>query len=193
MRKYTDEQFADAVKTSITPGEVARKVGIHPNRPNVLRRIKNLNLDCSHFLPFNEAQKILQPMDESLIFCVNSGVGRRTLKDRFLKKVAYRCQMCGNEGIHNGKPLVLAIDHINGVRNDNRLENLRLLCPNCHSQTETFCGANTKRRPLKLSNEDISLIRGLLQEGLSLEKIAHKFAVHPSTIKRVRDGVRCPL
>ena len=49
----------------------------------------------------------------------------------------------------NGKPLVLQLDHINGISNDNRIENLRFLCPNCHAQTESFAGRNKR-----YSNED---------------------------------------
>jgi hypothetical protein len=45
----------------------------------------------------------------------------------------------------NNKGLVLQLDHINGVHNDNRVENLRILCPNCHSQTDTFCAKNIKK------------------------------------------------
>lgn len=44
----------------------------------------------------------------------------------------------------NGKPLILTLDHRNGISNDHRLENLRWLCPNCNSQTETFCGRRKK-------------------------------------------------
>lgn len=55
------------------------------------------------------------------------------------------CRYCKMEPVWNNKPLVLHLDHINGNSSDNRLENLRPLCPNCHSQTETFCGKNTKK------------------------------------------------
>jgi 5-methylcytosine-specific restriction endonuclease McrA len=49
----------------------------------------------------------------------------------------------------NNKSISLQLDHINGIRTDNRLENLRLLCPNCHSQTETFCGKNNRKKKEK--------------------------------------------
>ena len=55
-----------------------------------------------------------------------------------------RCEQCGLSE-WQGKPLSVYIDHINGVRGDNRLENLRMLCPNCHSQTETYSGRNLRR------------------------------------------------
>ena len=56
-----------------------------------------------------------------------------------------RCDICGiSEWL--GRPLSIQIDHVNGIRNDNRLTNLRMLCPNCHSQTETFASRNKLRR-----------------------------------------------
>lgn len=53
-----------------------------------------------------------------------------------------QCEICGLDEIWNGKPIVCQLDHINGDRFNHRLSNLRLVCPNCHSQTETFSGKN---------------------------------------------------
>jgi hypothetical protein len=61
-----------------------------------------------------------------------------------LKKLrGERCEECGITE-HNGKPIVFQIDHTNGDRTDNRFENLKILCPNCHSQTPTFGVKNVK-------------------------------------------------
>lgn len=54
------------------------------------------------------------------------------------------CSECGVGPVWNGTALTLQLDHINGVSTDHRLDNLRILCPNCHSQTETYCGRNIK-------------------------------------------------
>ena len=68
------------------------------------------------------------------------------LKARLIKEDYIKCECvwCGIADTWNDKPIVLHLDHINGISNDHRLENLRLLCPNCHSQTDTWCGKNNK-------------------------------------------------
>ena len=68
-----------------------------------------------------------------------------SLKKRVLKNnlIEYKCAICGISEWMN-KKLILQLDHINGDNRDNRISNLRLLCPNCHSQTETYCKKNKK-------------------------------------------------
>lgn len=80
------------------------------------------------------------------IFTENSDVSRISAKRRVLKEnlIDNECSECGLKDTWNGKSIVLVLDHINGVNNDNRIENLRLLCPNCNSQTLTFSGRNVK-------------------------------------------------
>jgi hypothetical protein len=78
---------------------------------------------------------------------LRAGKGRYNIKARLLRAGILRnqCRECGlTEWL--GRPLQMHIDHINGVGADYRLENLRMLCPNCHSQTDTYGGKNAKRR-----------------------------------------------
>jgi 5-methylcytosine-specific restriction endonuclease McrA len=69
--------------------------------------------------------------------------GERLIKRLLKLGWNYRCMVCGISR-WRGQPLSLHLDHLNGIRNDNRLENLRILCPNCHSQTGTYCKRNAK-------------------------------------------------
>lgn len=73
-----------------------------------------------------------------------AGLKNRLLKEDILKN---ECSVCGIGCEWNGKPLVLHLDHIDGNRFNNALSNLRILCPNCHSQTETYCSRNRKPKP----------------------------------------------
>lgn len=85
------------------------------------------------------------------IFVFHSTTVRSNVRIRLIqnKIIPYVCAICKTTPEWLGKPLSLHLDHINGISNDHRIENLRFLCPNCHSQTETYCGRNTKR--IKLS------------------------------------------
>jgi 5-methylcytosine-specific restriction endonuclease McrA len=83
-----------------------------------------------------------KPLKEILI--QNSNYNRGHLKRRLIKEkiIPYKCQKCGLTNKWNNEDLILVLDHINGINNDNRIENLRFLCPNCNSQTKTFAGRN---------------------------------------------------
>ena len=73
------------------------------------------------------------------------------LKQKLLKEnlIENKCAICGiNEWL--GQPIVLQLHHINGDNTDNRIENLQLLCPNCHSQTDNYCGNANKNVPIKI-------------------------------------------
>lgn len=74
---------------------------------------------------------------------------RKKYKERILHEQNYKCAICQMDPIWNGKPLKFQLDHINGRINNNR-ENLRVVCPNCHSQTDNFCRTATKEGKNKL-------------------------------------------
>ena len=87
------------------------------------------------------------------VFCKESNYSRSALKARIIKDglIPYCCKKCGMGPEWNGEKLSLVLDHINGVYNDNRIDNLRFLCPNCNSQTETFAGKKGKKPKEKKS------------------------------------------
>jgi hypothetical protein len=113
-------------------------------------RILKQQIDYSHFKSGGVGgNKEEIPIEKILI--QNSSFHRGHLKERILKEklLKYECAICGQPPEWNNKPLTLVIDHINGINNDDRLHNLQFLCPNCNSQTFTFCGRNVKKNATK--------------------------------------------
>lgn len=78
------------------------------------------------------------------VFIENATIARQHVKRRIIEHniIDYVCSECGQDSIWNGKELKLQLDHINGINNDHRVENLRFLCPNCHTQQETYAAKN---------------------------------------------------
>ena len=151
-RKWTDQDFVEAVKTSFSYAQVIEKLHLRvagSNYDTVKRKIKELHLDVSHMTgqAWNQGERytplrVSQPLSEILVEH-STFINANHLRERLLREgvKAYRCEKCGNTE-WMGKPIALELHHVNGVRNDQRLENLLLLCPNCHAQTKNYRGKN---------------------------------------------------
>lgn len=143
--------------------EILAKLGYNPysgNHRTLKNRLNKYSIDIE---PLKERSKIYNKerlkllssknkIQNSDIFVENSKylknceIKKKLIQDYNFKNL---CSVCSQPPEHNGKSLTLQLDHINGISNDNRIENLRLLCPNCHSQTDTFSGKNIKsNKPL---------------------------------------------
>lgn len=145
-RYFNYETLSTAVATSTSMIQTIKK--LYPRYsagliPTVQKYINLWNLSTEHWLGQCWAKGVKRPpkTPEQEIFVLGSNVKRSTVKSAFMRYAKYACSECGISE-WQGRKLTLQLDHINGVRNDNRLENLRLMCPNCHSQTDTFAGKN---------------------------------------------------
>lgn len=142
----SDQEFIEIVRDSHSYSDCLRALGLTTNggsSTDVLKeRIRALECSTEHFHGKNGDSTKKYNLDEILVKdSTYKNISR--LKERLLREnlLEYKCSICGISE-WQGKSISLQLDHINGVNNDHRLENLRLLCPNCHSQTETYAGRN---------------------------------------------------
>ena len=161
--ELTDEQFVDLLKNSTAISEVLFKLGytVKGNSwgySQVKQRMTDLNLDFSIFKGKKSIYKniVVKTVTPEMVLKDNCKHTRTVLRRCILKHdlLPYKCDICGITEWNN-KTLSLELDHINGKNNDNRLENLRFLCPNCHSQTSTY-GSRNQQLNSKVSDYNIS-------------------------------------
>jgi hypothetical protein len=137
LAKVTDEQIIECYEEKMTLHQTASKLNM--TTVTLWRRAKKMNIFWSK-IPRNPTNKI--PLIEILNglhpYYQTFKLKKRLLEEKVKKN---NCEVCGiNEW--NNKPISLQLDHIDGNSHNHILSNLRLICPNCHSQTDTYCGKN---------------------------------------------------
>lgn len=150
--KLTKENIEEAIRNTDSMAAAAAHIGVHKNTFRKYAERYGVYSPTSkkdsaqrgglvsggwNKIPLNEILDGLWPSYST------SHLSKRLRKDSILE---YVCQSCGNIGEWENKPLTLELDHVNGDRTDHKIENLRFLCPNCHTQTPTYKSKNIKQR-----------------------------------------------
>lgn len=150
IKKMTEEKLREVIPQAISIAEVLKKLEMSVTTANYRtfhKMVKTFALDTSHFLghsylksgrPSSQVRSL-----EDILVKESTYLNIAQLKKRLFDKglLQYECYECKIDS-WRGKPISLQLDHVNGIHNDHRLENLRLMCPNCHSQTSNFAGKN---------------------------------------------------
>ena len=193
--KLSDEQFVELLKKSSTISEVLFKLGYTVKGNSwgyslIKRRMTDLNLDYSIFkgkqcMLVNKTVKSIKPEDILKENCKH----QRTVLRRYIIKnnlIPYKCAICGCT-TWQGRTLSLELDHINGINNDNRLENLRFLCPNCHSQTSTYGSRNQQlnKSDYEISDELRDKVEKKYAEVKSIKQVSSILGIRRCVVTRI--------
>ncbi|MEU6283842.1 HNH endonuclease [Streptomyces sp. NPDC047028] len=147
--KWTREILQEAVAASTNMCEVLRRLGLEVvggHHTHISRRIKAYGIDTSHFrMPTTRGRPWRPRTAEAFLVQQPADRARRIPGDRLRWAmtslgIPEHCARCGTEPVWRGRPLPLEVDHVDGNWRDNRIENLRFPCPNCHSTTDSYRG-----------------------------------------------------
>lgn len=155
QRSWTDEELIEAVATSKSYRSVLLKLKLIPaggNYDQIKRRIEQLGLAAEHFTGKNWNSGLKYQLKSTLpveqLLVEGSDVQSYKLKHKLFARglKSPQCELCGWAEKSSDGRIPVELDHINGDKRDNRLSNLRILCPNCHSLQPTHRGKNKRVR-----------------------------------------------
>lgn len=224
LDRFSKEEFEEIVSQSNSWRDLSRNLGYNCHsgdlKTMIQKKIDEYQLDVSHFKTVN-AEAIERSREN--VFIENSTACQKVLREWYKKEqdIPYQCSICGQPPIWQSKPLTLILDHINGINNDDRLENLRWVCPNCNMQLPTTnrpkpkekkkyycidCGAEVSSKNVKrcascnakhstIALEDMPVTREELKKLIRttpFTKIGEKFNVSDNTIRKWCDKFSLP-
>ena len=167
------EIIKEIIKESLTKSEVLEKIGLKNyggNFNTLTSFISDNNIDISHFDIKTTKKSVVKTVYENIhdvLIKESPYKSTNNLKKRLYNEgiKARKCEECGQDENWRGKKFALILDHINGINNDNRLENLRILCPNCNATLETHCGKNSKTNRESNICDNIDCINEIKKES----------------------------
>ena len=189
----SDKEFIDTIKSSTCIKEVLFKLGYTTSGNSwgytkVKERMLILGLSSKDFKGRSATTITSTRVDSSKLFSSNSTHARSVLRKRIIRDnlLEYKCAICGIS-TWNNKTLSLELDHINGINNDNRLENLRFLCPNCHSQTSTYGSKNSDIyiTNYKINDELKTLVLDSYNKLKSMKKVSKALQIKMCVVKEI--------
>lgn len=150
LEKYDYENFNKIISESKSINDCLYKLGMTrtgDNQITIKKYIRLYNIDTSHFLINKNVKEKYIKLKLIDILKEKSTYNRTLLKQRLYNEglKERKCELCGQSEEWNGKHMSLILDHINGINDDNRIENLRIVCPNCNATLDTHCGKNKKK------------------------------------------------
>jgi hypothetical protein len=156
INKLSKSDILDLIESCDSIREILIKIGYKSTGTHLYDRFNDrlrlFNIDKPKYNNLNRKTNFQKYTIDEILVENSQYKSNRSLKYKLvnLKLKEYKCVKCGNVGDWMGSGLTLQLEHINGKNNDNRLENLCFLCPNCHSQTKTYCGRNMKNEKVEV-------------------------------------------
>ena len=187
---YEKEKLESVIKKSLSFCDVFRELNLSTSTYsyNIIKRyIKLYNIDISHFDPYNKyrnkriSEKSI-PLEKILV--INSTYSTKDLKKRLyktgIKKI--ECELCGQDENWKGKRMSLILDHKNGINDDNRLENLQIVCPNCNATLPTHCRGKNKMDKINQKKE--------LKKGNIINKFVSRRKVSRPSYEQLKKEIK---
>jgi hypothetical protein len=202
-RSFTRAELAEAIAASRTMTDALRALGLRPAGGNfgTLRKYtRRWGISTAHFDPDgvrverSRAQRRRVPLAEALV--EHSTYSRGHLKQRLFAEGIKdrRCEFCGQDEHWRGGRMALILDHVNGVGDDNRLENLRILCPNCAATLDTHCARKNRivREPIECGRCGVQFVPRFDEQRYCSRSCGARWARPPDSHDHLRRAERPP-